>query len=429
MKWRLLFEPIPLDSRCDFIDAVDFDNAYWVTCALDALVERGDRSMRYPGLLVTGCICGTLLTHPANGVEATFQGLPPLEGGVGPSSWGISIDGRVAVGSSINANDKRVAVRWIDGKVEQLPSIPGSSISSFAWDVSADGSAIVGNGRFFGGNVGFRWENGIGTSIGTLGGSSTSATGVSHDGSVVIGASGIGNGLWSAVRWESGDLVDIGSLPGATPSFGNRALDVSADGSVIVGFGDASVADAEFEAFRWENDVMTPLGDLPGGEFFSGANAVSADGSVVVGSSKSTDDSEEVEAFRWEDGLMVGLGDLAGGTFKSSALAASEDGSVVVGRGTTSVGNEAFFWDEQNGMRNLRQMLIDDFGLDLSGWVLTRASDITPDGRIITGDGMNPEGSFEAWIVTIPEPNTAMLLLGATATAAGRRRGTVRLSM
>ena len=77
-----------------------------------------------------------------------------------------------------------------------------------------------------------------------------------------------------------------------------------------------------------------PLGDLPGGSFGSGAYGISADGSVVVGFGDSGDSGDPVltEAFRWTSGGgIVGLGELPGGGFGSVAYAVSADGGVVVG--------------------------------------------------------------------------------------------------
>ena len=169
------------------------------------------------------------------------------------------------------------------------------------------------------------------------------------------------------------------------------------------------------------------LGHLAGGFFSSNAFAVSADGSVVVGVSPS---SSGTEAFRWtESGGMVGLGDLPGGIFHSNASGVSADGSVVVGRSYSSSGTEAFVWDETNGMRALMQIL-EDQGVDMTGWNLDLASGISADGLTIVGTGTNPLGFGEAWIATIPEPGTATLLaLGITALAARQRqhrRGTRR---
>ena len=87
----------------------------------------------------------------------------------------------------------------------------------------------------------------------------------------------------------------------------------------------------------------------------------------------------------------------------------SADGSTVVGNSSSSSGWEPFVWDETNGMRALRQMLIDQ-GIDMTGWDLTEANGISGDGLTIVGYGTNPSGYTEAWIATIPEPSTALLL-------------------
>jgi hypothetical protein len=104
---------------------------------------------------------------------------------------------------------------------------------------------------------------------------------------------------------------------------------------------------------------------------------------------------------------MVGLGDLPGGDFFSAATSSSADGSVVVGAATSSTGSEAFAWDETNGMRAVRQILIDQ-GIDMTGWDLAQANGISADGLTIVGYGTNPLGFNEAWIATIPEPGTAL---------------------
>ena len=53
-------------------------------------------------------------------------------------------------------------------------------------------------------------------------------------------------------------------------------------------------------------------------------------------------------------------------------------------------GSEAFIWDNANGMRKLKDVLVNDFGLDLTGWTLTIARGISDDGLTIVGDGIKP---------------------------------------
>ena len=158
---------------------------------------------------------------------------------------------------------------------------------------------------------------------------------------------------------------------------------------------------------------MVGLGYLTGASK-SGASGVSADGSVVVGYGNSGSGNQ---AFRWTSASgMVGLGDLAGGEFKSNAIALSADGSIVVGSSSSALNSyygEAFYWTESGGMQTLKDVLI-NFGADLTAWdsttwTLTAATGISTDGKTIVGYGFNG-GSPEAWIATIPEPATMCLL-------------------
>jgi len=175
------------------------------------------------------------------------------------------------------------------------------------------------------------------------------------------------------------------------------------------------------EAFRWTaGGGGVGLGDFDGGDFKSRAYDVSSDGAVIVGYG---DQALGREAFRWTDAVgMEGLGDLPGGDFDSLALGVSADGSVVVGRGTTAAGNAAFIWDETNGMRNFQHVLQTEYGLDLTGWALTSAKAVSSDGLTIVGDGTNPGGASEAWLVYLPEPSGIVLVLLGVAILAGRPR-------
>src|SRR3990172_1963430 len=90
--------------------------------------------------------------------------------------------------------------------------------------------------------------------------------------------------------------------------------------------------------------IFLGLGDLPGERFESEAHAVSADGTVVVGYGTSPAGNE---AFRWTAATgMVALGDLPGGSSTSFGFGVSADGSVIVGRGSSASGPEAFRWTQ-----------------------------------------------------------------------------------
>lgn len=346
---------------------------------------------------------------PTNAAAAVFTGLGDLAGGSFHSqAWGLSADGSVVVGQSISASGIE-AFRWTPGGgIVALGDLAGGSFESIANDVSADGSVIVGNGFSDSGYEAFRWTAVGGmVGLGDLSGGpypsfQSFSYGVSDDGSVVVGSgrsAAVGGN--EAFRWtDGGGMVGLGG-------FDELARRVSADGSVVVGRSETGLGD---EAFRWTAaGGKTFLGDFSGGVFFSEARDVSADGSVVVGFGVP---GVGTEAFRWTaGGGMVGLGYLSG--FGSEAYGVSADGSVVVGH--SAAPDRAFIWDQTLGMRSLHDVLTTDLGLDLTGWTLVQASDVSADGRTIVGYGINPSGDIEAWVAVIPEPSTVVLAVLAFA--------------
>jgi len=294
-----------------------------------------------------------------------------------------------------------------------------TGFSSFAYGISADGSTIVGRGSTsssFG--VGFRWTSGGMANLGSLpGGNESIAFGASSDGSVIAGASfSTATSSDEPVRWTSGaGWVGLGFLPGGgAPGTVSEADAVSADGSTIVG--EINLPDPALStAFRWTSSGgMVNLGFLPGGN--SVATAVSRNGTTIVGFSS----YGASEAFRWtSSGGLVGLGFLPGGG-TSEAHAVSADGSTVVGNDGT--GRIALIWTEKDGMRSLADVLTKD-GVNLSGWTLGFAIGVSADGNTIVGDGTDPSGHTEAWIATIPEPGTGLLVMAGVLGLAITRRG------
>ena len=225
----------------------------------------------------------------------------------------------------------------------ELSWLPGDNFIYNTTGVSGDGSVVVGTSGFEpyeGGDTyrAFRWTAGSGM-VG-LGGYDSWASGVSGDGSVVVGTIASSQ----ASRWTAGSgMVGLGYLPGDIYSGANG---VSADGAVVVGTSSHDINLYFGQAFRWTaGSGMVGLGHLPS-YTNSTALAVSGNGSVVVGTSSS---ASGVQAFRWTAGSgMVGLGHLPGDT-GSIATGVSADGSVIVG----TSGNQAFRWTAGSGMVGL----------------------------------------------------------------------------
>jgi probable HAF family extracellular repeat protein len=373
------------------------------------------------------------LVAPQVAQAASFTPLGNLLGGfLASEATGVSADGSVVVGVTSSSARGYEAFRWTqaDGIVGLGNLTDSTSRYSEATGVAADGSVVVGRGYGASRFEAFRWTPsggmvGLGDLIG--GDFYSSAVGVSADGSVVIGNSSSASSgpsadsRYEAFRWTpSGGMAGLGDLPGGI--FYSYASSVSADGSVVVGYGNSANG---YEAFRWtQSDGMVGLGDLPGGLFYGYASSVSADGSVVVGGSYN---ASRYEAFRWtqSDG-MVGLGGLPGANL-SYARGVSADGSVVVGQSRNASGDEAFVWNATEGMSSLQSLLASAGVSNLTGWQLEYASAVSANGRTIVGSGRNPSGNIEAWIAQLDPPTavpTPALLPGLISFGLGiwRRR-------
>ena len=104
---------------------------------------------------------------------------------------------------------------------------------------------------------------------------------------------------------------------------------------------------------------------------------------------------------------------------------------MVVGRSNSASSREAFLWGALNGMRELDEVLVTDFGLDLTGWTLQAATGVSDDGLVVSGYGLNPDGNIEAFIanmrqdavVAVPAPGIIVIsALGLAGLGYARRR-------
>jgi len=348
------------------------------------------------------------------------------------------------------------AAAFAQARFQALGFLPGGSLSE-AFDVSADGSVVVGSGRSGNQPLGeaFRWT----TSEGMVGLGSLSpflryseARAVSADGSVIAGATRSPVSITEAFYFTQGKgMVGIGFLPGlnlsqafdvevspsgeivvvgvsrlvfkeafrwtkATGMVGlgrgvdlgfdqSRALAVSRDGQKVAGFF-GEIGSPSREAFRYSvtSSTLAPLGCLPRGSISDG-NDVSANGTVLAGASGFADaGGSGMQGFLATAGNpdLHALGFLPGAS-SSEALAVSSDGKVVVGRSGDGATSRAFIWDPENGIRDV-QVLLSAAGIATTGWQLLSATGIADDGKTLVGSGINPEGLREAFLAKLGDP-------------------------
>ncbi len=348
----------------------------------------------------------------------SFTGIGDLPGGEYYSyANAISADGKVVVGASkstATASNQfnTVAIRWTEtGGLVVLGDLPGGAYNSNAFGVSANGSVIVGESASTNSssnaawNEAFRWtQSGGMQALGDLSGGNfgSLAWNISADGNVIVGQ-GVSHNGYEAFRWtSSGGLVALGDLSGGT--FSSCALDASGNGSVIVGYGTSGHNTPPYystEGFKWtQAGGMVALGDLAGGLYHSTAYAISDDATVIVGSSINGP-GPFYQAIYWKNGTKHLIPNLTGAQ-SSDALAVSGNGSVIVGQSYhgSSV-QKVWIWKQSTGTKELKNVLVNDYGLNLTGWELTIPTGISHDGLTIVGTGSNPSGKTEGWVAKL----------------------------
>ena len=345
---------------------------------------------------------------------------------------GVSGDGSVVVGQSVSDfTQGSRAFRWTRaGGFERL-----ADSVSFANAVSADGTVIVGSVSGEDTTRAFRWteEGGLQTLDLLDGGISAAALDVSGDGSVIVGRSlGEGN-LATAVRWNAdGEAFSLGTLAG-----GNRstAYGVSGDGTVIVGESSSATSGPWLEAFRWtESGGMVALGKLNNSDQ-SQARAASHDGSVIAGWARDGETQLQT-AIRWtEETGMESLGMLNDGNL-SLAYDISADGLVIVGTAADGDQNNifrAFRWTEDTGMQTVEDWLR-DAGADIASDVTRNAYGTNDDGSVVVGDthdnemfiarvGQAGTGNPPAGMITLESLSASLASSGAAQSAGARGMG------
>ncbi|MCW5934950.1 MAG: hypothetical protein KIT45_11760 [Fimbriimonadia bacterium] len=266
----------------------------------------------------------------------------------------VSADGSIVVGSMWHSSGIARAFRWETFQEAQDLGVMAGGVHSEATGISANGSVIVGydttnSDQSVLSRRAFLWTSGTMTPLSTLSGYiGSEATAVSADGSLIVGACYDASGNAHAVLWTSPTQVtDLGTLGGAA----SRANAISADGTTIVGW--AMTNAAVGHAFLWRaGQGMQDLGTLPNG-FSSTATSVSADGSAVVGIDYVLINPMVLapRAVRWLtsagtiEELTMTFAPWLNNSRLMEATGISADGNAIVGYGlNTATGNLEAYW-------------------------------------------------------------------------------------
>ena len=263
---------------------------------------------------------------------------------------------------------------------QALGDLSGGDFNSSAQCVSADGSIVAGKATTDSGKMAFVWSRETGmVALGNFPDFSLKqslVTDISADGSVIVGWGNISSQLFDDAG-QRGFVwtAENGMQWIGRPDSAGTAQGVSADGGVVVG-------EMGGQAYRWtQTDGIQMLGILDGCNY-SSATAVSDDGEIITGSCSRVLYEDEVTFIWTRDGGMKSLGYLPNDV-NSFPNAISPDGAVIAGSSYDIYTREkAYHWTEDAGMVRINH---------LPGRNVTHPSDLSYNGEIIVGGSFKDE--------------------------------------
>jgi len=337
---------------------------------------------------------------------------------------GMSADGSVAVGNSGGGSSQNT-FRWTAAGGVEMIGVSGDGGSPV---ISRDGRTIVAGMKDAAGHRhaaiwqgGKEWKfltpfaGAVPDEVGDV----SQPTGVSADGSIIVGRVSLADARFAAFRWDAKNgMVNLGTLEEG--SVDGYAHGVSADGRMIFGFdfkqgfnpaGRNGVSmNSRRGAMWWDGKerLLHPFG-------WAGEAWASNDvGSIIVGQFHPIDANNTIitgaaTTYKWTawDGHFEDLGAVdipIGGdnrNYLSEPLAMSDDGSVVGGV-TGWQDKFAMIWTAQTGMIYVTDFLTMNGVTEHLKWAkFTETVYISPDGRTIVGHAYKDFPSLTTWIITV----------------------------
>jgi probable HAF family extracellular repeat protein len=241
---------------------------------------------------------------------------------------------------------------------------------------------------------------------------------ISGDGSKIVGLGWVNAGTAHGFQWDAvNGMVDLGSLGGES----SRANGISSDGHLIVGW-DQDPSTGWWRGAKWVDGVEELMAP---GTNLGMAQGCSSDGTWIVG-----DNHPEFidDGWRWsaETGF-VSTGTLSGWMFQGHPMDVSDDGQVVVGWSGYFMDQFAMIWTEATGCVDLKQYLT-DLGISVPVNSIAIATSVSPDGTIISGYAGSLFEGFTGFIATIP-PVGPLALEADTDEFSAREGGTVGFTL
>lgn len=341
---------------------------------------------------VIGCIlaatpaCADIHLELIEIADATF--------GIG---LGISGDGRTVTGAF---SSPQTAFSWSASTSTATPLPNLSSFSSPLGVKAAFEGSVIGVND---GNMGYRYENGGYQLLST----SIPLTFMNSSGSMLAGGSNTPQGwIWTASQGYQ-------ALPGFAVRGGNSSGDILAGGAL-----------SNQPAIRSANGIVTVL-QRPAGSHTSGtALDVSSDGSIILG-------DLGARACVWRNLIPTLLPSVPGlPTAIMNPTAMSDDGNVVVGS-YGGVGNPvgAWLWTPALGTVDMETYLVQN-GVFLSGFTFFGCTDLSADGLSCTGYAA-VGGTFLPYYLRfdslpVPNPSASLAALMASLVACRRQRHETR---
>jgi probable HAF family extracellular repeat protein len=341
----------------------------------------------------------------ASAGQYTITELGTLGGTVG-SADSINNKGWVSGFANLLGDREEHAVLWLNGGITDLGTIGGPN-SSVGFPAKNDEGLIVGfsqtsnidrlgegwnytctpsGHRCQGTNLitlGFVWQNGVMTSLPTLGGNISEAFGVNNLGQVVGFAETKTQDAncvrpqmldYEAVMWNPNGDVQATLLPFPGDSV-SVAVGINDNGQVVGASGACAPLSPSIgaHALLWQNGSPINLSSF-GGERNNVAFAINRQGQIVGFSGLPGDTT--AHAFLWQNGMMTDLSTLSGDVF-SLAFSINDNGQVV-GESCNAKGTcRAFLWQNGAGMLDLNTLVA-------SGTLrLLSAQDINHQGQIV----------------------------------------------